>query len=160
MEQEVRNFGRFYAAFSRLPYDGDREDMKKSIVMQYTWNRTDSLREMTREEYNACCGALEELSGLRAEQKKRRSQCLHLMQRLGVDTGDWARVNDFCRNPRIAGKEFARLSVEDLEDLSRKLRAIGRNGGLSAGKRRKAEESPAGMRQEYVLIDPSPGLAN
>lgn len=47
MAQEVTNFARFYASFNKLPYDGDREEFKKSIVMQYTWNRTDSLREMT-----------------------------------------------------------------------------------------------------------------
>lgn len=59
MAQEITNFARFYASFNRLPYDGDREEFKKSIVMQYTWNRTDSLREMTRKEYGACCSALE-----------------------------------------------------------------------------------------------------
>ena len=38
---------RFYALFNKLPYQGDREEFKKQIVLQYTWNRTDSLKEMT-----------------------------------------------------------------------------------------------------------------
>ena len=30
----------------------------------YTWNRTDSLKEMTAKEYEACCTALEKLIAL------------------------------------------------------------------------------------------------
>ena len=63
MAQEVTNFARFYALFNKLPCTGDREEFKKSIVLQYTWNRTDSLKEMTAKEYEACCTALEKLSG-------------------------------------------------------------------------------------------------
>ena len=63
MAQEVTNFARFYALFNKLPYQGDREEFKKQIVLQYTWNRTDSLKEMTAKEYEVCCTALEKLSG-------------------------------------------------------------------------------------------------
>ena len=108
MAQEVTNFARFYALFNKLPYQGDREEFKKQIVLQYTWNRTDSLKEMTAKEYEACCTALEKLSGqdewrqkLREELRRKRSLCLNLMQKLGIDTSDWARINDFCSNPRI-----------------------------------------------------------
>lgn len=141
MVQEVTNFARFYASFNNLPYDGDREEFKKSIVMQYTWNRTDSLREMTSREYEVCCTALEKLSGqdelrqkLRQELRRQRSVCLKLMQKLGVDTSDWARINDFCRNPRIASKPFARITTEELEQLAVKLRSIQRKGGLKPRK--------------------------
>ena len=48
MAQEVTNFARFYALFNKLPCTGDREEFKKSIVQQYTWNRTDSLKEIGR----------------------------------------------------------------------------------------------------------------
>ena len=37
MAQEVTNFARFYALFNKLPCTGDREEFKKSIVLQYTW---------------------------------------------------------------------------------------------------------------------------
>lgn len=130
MAQEVTNFARFFAAFNKLPYNGSREEFKKQVVLQYTWNRTDSLREMTRREYNDCCDALEKLNGQKDEQKKRRSECLKLMQKLGIDTTDWTRINAFCQDPRIAGKVFARLSNEELEQLSVKLRSIRRKGGL------------------------------
>lgn len=147
MEQEVTNFARFYALFNKLPYDGDREEFKKSIVKQYTKNRTDSLREMTLKEYNACCNALGKLTGeeewrqrLRDELRRQRSVCLKLMQKLGIDTTDWARVNDFCRNPRIAGKPFARITTEELEQLAVKLRAIMRKRSLTPNPPQKGGE--------------------
>ena len=106
MAQEVTNFARFYAAFNRLPCTGDREELKRAVVRQYTWNRTDSLREMARHEYEDCCQALERLTGqtydvIRAELRRRRSACLKLMQQMGVDTTDWERVNQLCRHPRL-----------------------------------------------------------
>ena len=98
MAQEVTNFARFYALFNKLPFNGDREEFKKSIVLQYTWNRTDSLREMTRLEYKTCCEGLEKLAGvderrqkMQEELKYWRSVCLRLMQKMGIDTSDWAR---------------------------------------------------------------------
>ncbi len=88
MAQEVTNFARFYALFNKLPFNGDREEFKKSIVLQYTWNRTDSLREMTRLEYKTCCEGLEKLAGvderrqkMQEELKYWRSVCLRLMQK-------------------------------------------------------------------------------
>ena len=134
MAQEVTNFARFYASFNRLPCGGDRDDMKRDLVRQWTWNRTDSLREMTRAEYNACCEAMERLTGRKDEQKKKRSQCLKLMQKLGIDTTDWTRINAFCQDQRIAGKLFARLTNEELDALAEKLRAIQRKGGLKQRK--------------------------
>ncbi|KAB6532013.1 hypothetical protein GAY88_19580 [Phocaeicola vulgatus] len=138
MAQEVTNFARFYALFNKLPYQGDREEFKKQIVLQYTWNRTDSLKEMTAKEYEVCCTALEKLSGqdewrqkLREELRRKRSVCLKLMQQLGIGTTDWNRVNEFCNNPRIAGKPFVQVSTAALEQLAIKLRAIQRKGGLT-----------------------------
>lgn len=149
MAQEVTNFARFFAAFNKLPYGGSREEFKRQIVLQYTWNRTDSLREMTRREYNDCCNALEKLSGQKSEQKKRRSECLKLMQKLGIDTTDWTRINAFCDDRRIAGKVFARLTNEELEALSVKLRSIQRKGGLKA---KKEPARPVQSRTEYMML--------
>ena len=138
MAQEVTNFARFYALFNKLPSQGDREEFKKQIVLQYTWNRTDSLKEMTAKEYEVCCTALEKLSGqdewrqkLREELRRKRSVCLKLMQQLGIDTTDWNRVTEYCNNPRIAGKPFVQVSTVELEQLAIKLRAIQRKGGLT-----------------------------
>ena len=150
MAQEVTNFARFYASFNKLPCSDDRDVMKRDFVRQWTENRTDSLREMTKAEYNACCEAMERLTGRKDEQKKKRSQCLKLMQKLGIDTTDWTRINYFCQDQRIAGKPFARLSNEELDTLATKLRSIQRNGGL----KQKKEVKPTG---EITYIIPIGG---
>ena len=126
----MENYSRFYAIFNRLPYRGDREEFKKIVVLQYTWNRTEHLHEMTDREYNDCCAALEKMLAPDArdvfirERKKWRSSALHQLQLYGVDTTDWNKVNAFCRQPRIAGKEFRDLDCEELKALTRKMRAI------------------------------------
>lgn len=125
----VQNYHRFYASLNRLP-GGNTEDMKETLVSSFTDGRTTSLKEMTQKEYNAMCDSLEERTGWLEQLKKKRSVCLKLMQKAGVDTTDWQRINDFCRNPKIAGREFAQLGVKDLDALQVKLRAIMGKGGL------------------------------
>ena len=135
-----RTYGRFYSLLKQLP-GADKE----TLVYQYTHGRTVHLREMTSKEYAAMCASLEDHTGWRAQVKKKRSLCLKLMQQVGVDTTDWQRINDFCRNPKIAGKEFGRLGVKELEALSVKLRAIERKGGL---RRKEAVAEPQQTKQE------------
>jgi hypothetical protein len=95
---------------------------------------------MTKAEYNACCEAIERLTGRKDEQKTKRSLCLKLMQKLGIDTTDWTRINAFCQDQRISGKVFGRLTIEELDALAEKLRAIQRKGGL----KQKKEVKPSG----------------
>ena len=127
---QISNYHRFYALFNRLPCGGDREDMKESLVSSYTNGRTTSLREMSEAEYKAMCAALEQKVNPNAravyiqERKRHRSSALHQLQLYGVDTTDWNKVNAFCEQPRIAGKPFRDLDCEELEALTRKMRAI------------------------------------
>ncbi len=132
MAQQVTNFGRFFSAFHKLTIHGEPDEARRQFVLQYTAGRTDSLKEMTVKEYTALCMAVEAMNGGRDELKARRSIVLKLMQELGVDTTDWAQINDFCRHPRITGKEFGRLSIEELMELATKLRKIKRKGWLAA----------------------------
>lgn len=120
----AKNYRRFYALFRQLDIRGDREDCRKQLILQYTCGRTDSLREMADKEYEALCGALRKLIGDREELRKKRSICLKLMQELGVETYRWEDVDRYCSQPRIAGKRFAWLSIDELTALARKLRAI------------------------------------
>ena len=119
------NYARFYTLLKKLP-GADKE----TLVSSFTDGRTTSLREMKVKEYDAMCASLEEQTGWKAQVKKKRSLCLKLMQKAGIDTTDWQRINDFCRHPRIAGKVFAQLSLADLDSLQTKLRSIMRKGGL------------------------------
>lgn len=125
------DYGRFYSLLKRMPYDGDREDLKRTLVRVYTGNRTDSLHEMTATEYDACCAKMEasalipkEEGPADLERRKWRRVCLVLMKQAGVDTGSWKTINDYCKSKRIAGKAFALLDTAELEQLSRKLRKI------------------------------------
>lgn len=126
----VNSYRRFYAALNRLPGVGDREEMKQTLVLSFTDGRTTHLHEMTRREYDALCASLEERTGWRERLRRKRSLVLKLMQEAGVDTSGWDRVDRFCLSPRIAGKPFARLGMEELDALHLKLRAILRAGGL------------------------------
>lgn len=131
----VLNYARFYVLLKKMEDPvGDKEQLRRSLVCQYTQGRTDSLREMLPEEYRQMCHNLEEITGERALLRKMRSECLKQMQRLGVDTTDWTRVNALCQDPRIAGKEFRCLKAEELKAVSVKLRVIRGKGGM---KRRK-----------------------
>ena len=129
----MENYSRFYAIFNRLPYSGDREEFKKSVVLQYTWNRTEHLHEMTEREYDECCRGMEKMipggatagrEAFNRERKKWRNAALHQLQLYGIDTTDWNKVNAFCKDSRIAGKEFRDLDCEELEALTKKMRAI------------------------------------
>ncbi len=153
------NYRRFYAIFKQLSSPFGRDELKETLVSSFTDGRTSHLHEMTQKEYNAMCDSLEERTGWKEELKKSRSVCLKLMQKLGIDTTDWQRINDFCSNPRIAGKVFARLGVDDLGALQVKLRAILRKGGL------KKREGAASQPDEtgavtYVMSVPFAGIGD
>lgn len=160
MEQPVTNFRRFYAVIKTLDFVADRDDVKKNLVHQYTNGRTDSLREMTRAEYDRCCEDLERKAGRQDELRKERSKTLKLMQQMGVDTTDWGRVNLLCRDARIIGKDFYHITAEEHRELRRKLKSIERKGGI----RRQPVEMPEPpktqqSRQQVIIIPMSMGQA-
>lgn len=147
METKKRTYGRFFAAMKRVPTSGDRDETMRGFIRQYTWGRTDRLHEMTQAEYDLLCEDLERLTGIESERRyareqirRKRSNVLHLMQTMGVDTSDWERVNALCLDSRMAGKRFGMLSADELDALDRKLYAILSRGGF---KRRK-ETRPDG----------------
>lgn len=127
--QEVTNFARFYSILKRVPKIGDNEYLKKEMVSVATGGRTESLKEITRKEYDDLCNLLEkrfpEKRNIEVEQRrKKRSSCLKLLQKIGVDTTSWTAINNYCKSPKIAGKVFADLDIEELQLLSLKLRMI------------------------------------
>lgn len=126
----MRNYARFYVLLNRLPA-ADRDELKAGLVSQFTGGRTESLREMSDKEYDAMCNELQQQEAnrkardlYREELRLRRSAVLHLMQKLGIDTTDWNRVDAYCSDPRIGGKEFRRLTADELETMAVKLRLI------------------------------------
>ena len=151
-------YGRFYSAFHKLTIHGEPDEAKRQFVLQYTGGRTDSLKEMTRKEYNDLCTAIDGMNGTRDELKRRRSIALKLMQELEVDTTDWAQINDFCRHPRISGKAFGQLSIDELMELAKKLRSMKRKGW----QRKKSDPAPASPKQRitYLINLASQGISS
>ena len=134
MEQEVFNFARFFAGLTNIKFGDDqgKKEFIKKLVEQYTNGRTDELKYVSWGEYKQMCEAIERLCGAvkkeygTSELKRWRSTVLHLMQTMGIDTANWGAVDAYCKDPRIAGKRFCKLTADELESLSVKLRMIQR----------------------------------
>ena len=121
-----RNYARFYALLKQLP----RAD-KDTLVWQYTQGRTKSLKETSEWEYGVMCRDMERVVNndnkvalKQAALRKARSGVLHQLQIYGLDTTDWATVDAFCKNPRIAGKLFRDLTIAELNSVNTKIRVI------------------------------------
>lgn len=125
----IRNFARFYVLFNKLPHAS--EEVKKELVRTFTKGRTSSLREMRFDEYNMMCDALTYQGNVKKgdftyEIKRLRSAVLKRLQKMGIDTTDWTKVDNFCLNKRIAGKAFRYLTLDELTLLVKKLETISR----------------------------------
>jgi len=128
----VSNYVRFWSILNRIPMD-EKDEYKKGIISQYTQGRTESLKEMSRKEYNQMCDALEQIAQKSDNRerkydilKKKRSALLHQLQKMGVNTADWSAVDKVCMNPRIIGKPFRKMTDIELEEVKIKLYAIER----------------------------------
>ena len=134
MRRKAKNFGRFYVLARQRP-----EIDKESMVLQFTDGRTTHLREMYQDEYDEMCDTIEhgpdraQRSSEADRLRRLRSSVLLRIGRLGINTIDnWDGIDAFCRSPKIAGKEFRKLSADELETLRRKLESIIRKGGLKS----------------------------
>lgn len=135
--RKVKNFARFYACLNGIQ-TVDKEDLKESLISQFTDGRTLSLREMSVKEYNAMCDSIDPKMEQTLREKSliasHRSAVLRRMQQLGVNTADWNAVDRFCLEKRIAGKKFYELTTSELKAMIPKLIAI--------SKKPKNKESP------------------
>ena len=120
----------------------------------YTRTDADAVIAELKADYKEACDRLQTANLIKDEQKKKRSLCLKLMQKLGIDTTDWTRINAFCQDQRISGKVFGRLTIEELDALAEKLRAIQRKGGL----KQKKEVQPTGEITYFIPIGGNPHL--
>ena len=129
MGTKKRNYSRFYAVCKAKGVD--LELYKEDLISEFTHGRTTSLKEMRDAEYEEMCDCLqndrrqsETSETYLARRRKARSAVLNRIQRLGIDTTDFSKVNEFCLNKRIAGKPFGMLSVDELDSLIPKLESM------------------------------------
>lgn len=143
------DYSRFYALLRQHPM-ADKED----LVYSYTGGRTTHVSDMRKDEFQRMCNSLQ--YGSEGEQrvrelslKKARSSALLRIGRLGISTIDnWDGINAFVESPKIAGKRFYDLSIDELQALVSKLESILRKGGL-----KKTEESgqkPAQLQDSQI----------
>lgn len=109
-----RNYARFYTLLNRMP-TSDKEELKSGIGTAIHNGRTTSLKELTDKEYDAMCDGMQRQVGgykareiAREELRRKRSAALHLLQKNGIDTTDWNRVNAYCKT-----REFPVRSSEN-----------------------------------------------
>lgn len=125
-------YGRFWVLMKGREHMIDKDE----IVMQFTDGRTTHLSEMTAAEYNEMCAALEgrfNKAAYEQQLKKARSAVLLRVGRLGINTIDnWDEVNAFLLSPKIAGKLLYEMNLEEMKELTRKLEAIIKKGGIKS----------------------------
>lgn len=158
----AKNFKLFYALLKQHP-----EADKDALVMEFTDERTTSLREMSEVEFNALCSALQYGSGRGYDRagmeslKAARSAVLVRLGRLGIKTVDnWEGIDQFCLSKKIAGKRFAQLDADELRALRAKLEMIIRRGGVKVA---SSSEPPAPSRTKavaHILLPAKPKYLN
>lgn len=125
----MSRFHKFYGLLNALPYDGDRQELKESLVNGVSLGRTVHLRELSDTEYEVLCMKLNhvvkvELTEGRQRMKRKRRAVLLLMKEYGLDTRHWTVIDGFCLQPCIAGKRFKDLTADELDNLNRKMHSI------------------------------------
>lgn len=144
MKPKKNDYSRFYALLKQNPM-ADKEE----LVSQFTGGRTTHVSQMRQDEFIALCDSLQYGSpGERRAQelalKRARSAALLRIGRLGINTIDnWEGINSFVASPKIAGKKFYDLSVDELNALVSKLETIICKGGLKSLEQNEEQEKPA-----------------
>lgn len=103
------------------------EDTRRNLIYELTDGRTSSTAGLTYAEAQYLAGYITGAAGATLDDKvlkKQRSAVLLRLQKIGIDTTDWNRVNAFLEDIRIAGKPFYKLDYEELTGLIPKLEAI------------------------------------
>lgn len=130
---------------------------KEDLVSEFTDGRTTHVSEMRREEFNRLCdtlqyGSEQEQTARNLALKRARSAALLRIGRLGISTIDnWDGINAFVESPKIAGKKFYDLSVEELQALVSKLESIIRKGGLKKTEEAQAQEVTVQLNNTQIV---------
>lgn len=125
----MRQYSDIWKMIQQLPGEEEAEELKRTLCEGVSEGRTDSLRALTGGELSKLRNRLRELTGFKPtraskEVRRLRSAVLRQLTTYGIDTKDWDTVNQFVEQPRIAGKTFEILSLDELRKLQRKMHAI------------------------------------
>jgi IS1 family transposase len=112
----------FYALLKNL-----RGYEKEAAVYDFTDGRTTHLSELTEKEYRGLCNYLQGIVNLDAGRRRAGSRVLNLLTEMGFKTvkkEDWAVIDNFLLDKRIAGKRYRELNTSELNNLAVKLRSM------------------------------------
>jgi hypothetical protein len=150
MKTTINNVhSRFYGLAAKIPHFS-----KEDMVWQYSAMLTDSLSEFyikNRPAYYQMVSDMQKMvdsmkkssdsaynENSRRETspdiKKLRSGILHRLQRYGIDTTNWHKVNAFMEQPRIAGKRLYDMNATEMGEFIKKIESI-----LAKDKKQKTE---------------------
>ncbi|KAA6348069.1 hypothetical protein EZS27_004521 [termite gut metagenome] len=127
----------FYALLNNL-----RGYEKEDAVYDFTNRRTTHLSELTDWEYRDICNYLQGIVNMDAGRRKAGSCVLNLLTEMGFKTirkEDWAAIDNFLLDKRIAGKKYRELSTSELKGLAVKLRSM-RDKGYRTGETTNSHE--------------------
>lgn len=129
--QAIISHARFFALLKQIP-----QISKEELVWEHSGMRTNSLSnfgQIDPEGYLKMISYMQQLvdsmtntdaKKLKERIKYLRSAILHRLQKHGVDTTNWSNVNNFMKQPRIAGKELYKMSIDEMQELIPKLESI------------------------------------
>jgi hypothetical protein len=109
----------FYALLHNL-----RGYEKEAAVQDFTDGRTTHLSDLSAKEYRDICNYLQGIVNMDAGRRKAGSRVLNLLTEMGFKTTkkeDWALIDRFLLDKRIAGKKYRELSASELRELAVKL---------------------------------------
>lgn len=124
---------RFHGLLANIPFT-----TKEELVWECSGMLTTSLSEFFKKNPRGYKAMLEHMQQIvdsmpinnkpekanQAEIKKLRSAILHRLQKHGIDTTSWERVNNFMKNPRIAGKLLYEMTEEEMRHFIPKMESI------------------------------------
>lgn len=127
-----------FNALLRELYNQNKEEAKEGILSGYG---VQSTKDLTEPQLDKILAGLETEKGKRQtdappEIRKLRSTALTLLTKIGVDTTNWSRVNNYLEEPRICGKRLYDCDKTELDALIKKLHAV-----KAEYDRRKKEET-------------------
>ena len=127
----------FFGLLKKLPHQS-----KEDLVWQYSNMLTTSLSEFSRERPVAYADMIRDLERIAnkmeepkqpqqptkfttsAITKQYRSAILKRLQKHGIDTTNWDKVNAFMENRRIAGKRLYEMTDQEMIDFIPKMQSI------------------------------------
>lgn len=123
---------------------GLNEDERHDVIYEFTKGRTSSSRELTPQELEALCNALQ---GIKKSKTQLISQCLTILQAEGIHRPDepvleiteqgakpniWHHLNRWMLERSVYKKPLSFHSVAELEVLLRQLHKLARNNAKAA----------------------------